>query len=304
MPEVHSTILAIETSCDETSVAVVSGGRIVSNVVTTQDIHQQYGGVVPELASRAHEQYILPVTREALHRSNVTKDQLNAVAFTQGPGLPGALLVGAAFAKSLACSLDVPLIGVHHMRAHILANFIDKPHPTFPFLGLIVSGGHTQLVLFKDYLQAEVVGDTQDDAAGEALDKIARLLYLPYPGGMAIDLHAKQGDPSRFSFPRTTMPALDFSFSGIKTAVRYFLQRKQEENPSFIQDNLYDLCASIQASLVEMLLVKLQQGIAQTGVHTVVLGGGVTAKRWRRSVICLYLCPRPPTVQIMRQWWQ
>ena len=266
-------ILAIESSCDETGAAIIRNGKVVSNIVTTQAVHKRYGGIVPELASRAHQQNIIPVVTKALQDANIKKHMLHAVAFTQGPGLLGALLVGVSFAKSLAFALDIPLIAVHHMKAHILANFIANPKPSFPFLCLTVSGGHTQLVIVKDYLTMELIGETQDDAMGEAFDKIAKLMDIPYPGGPLIDHYAQYGDPDHFQFPATTMPQLDFSFSGIKTAFLYFLQANKEKDPSFVAKNRDDLCASVQHTLIRMVLDKLKKAVAQTGVATIAIAG-------------------------------
>ncbi|XWN35050.1 MAG: tRNA (adenosine(37)-N6)-threonylcarbamoyltransferase complex transferase subunit TsaD [Roseivirga sp.] len=273
----YPTILAIESSCDETAAAVVCQGKIASNVVATQAVHEQYGGVVPELASRAHQQNIVPVVHQALQQAHVTPGMLHAVAFTQGPGLLGSLLVGTSFAKALAFALDIPLIAVHHMKAHVLAHFIDLPGPSFPFLCLTVSGGHTQLVLVKDYLTMEVLGTTQDDAIGEAFDKIGKLMGFPYPGGPHIDRYAQQGNPHRFQFPMTIMPQLDFSFSGIKTAFLQLLKKNKAQNPQFIAQQRDDLCASIQQALLQMLLDKLQKAVAQTGLKTIAVAGGVAA---------------------------
>ena len=276
-------ILAIESSCDETGAAIIRNGKVVSNIVTTQAVHKRYGGIVPELASRAHQQNIIPVVTKALQDANIKKHMLHAVAFTQGPGLLGALLVGTSFAKSLAFALDIPLIAVHHMKAHILANFIANPKPSFPFLCLTVSGGHTQLVIVKDYLTMELIGETQDDAMGEAFDKIAKLMGLPYPGGPRIDHYAQQGNLHRFTFPTTTIPHLHFSFSGIKTAFLYFLRENQKKDPSFIEKNLYDLCASIQATLITMALDKLRKAAKQTNIKQIAIAGGVAANTGLRN---------------------
>ena len=270
-------ILAIESSCDETAAAVICNREIVSHVLATQSVHKGYGGVVPELASRAHQQHIVPVVDKALQQAGIAKSALSAIAFTQGPGLLGPLLVGASFAKSMACALGIPLVAVNHMQGHVLANFIDEPRPTFPLLCLTVSGGHTQLVRAKDYLAMEVLGQTRDDAMGEAFDKIAKLMGLSYPGGPRIGHHARHGDPHRFQFPTTKMPHLDFSFSGIKTAFRYFLRTNQEKDANFIANNLEDLCASIQHTLVSMALEKLSKAVVQTGISTIAIAGGVAA---------------------------
>lgn len=276
-------ILAIESSCDETAAAVVRNGKIASNVVATQSIHELYGGIVPELASRAHQENIVLVVDKALKDAQISKRQLSAVAFTQGPGLLGALLVGAAFAKSLAFSLDIPIIAVHHMQAHVLANFIETPSPAFPFLCLTVSGGHTQLVLVRDYLAMEVIGETQDDAMGEAFDKIAKLMDIPYPGGPLIDQYAQRGNPHRFQFSVTNMPQLDFSFSGIKTAFLYFLQKNIAKDRYFVAKNRDDLCASVQYTLVRMALDKLKKAVSQTGISTIAIAGGVAANSGLRN---------------------
>ena len=261
-------ILGIETSCDDTSAAVLEGTILRSNVTATQDVHRDFGGVVPELASRAHQQNIIPVIEAAIKRANIQKNQLAAVAFTQGPGLLGSLLVGASFAKSFALALGVPLIEVDHMQAHILAHFIDEPgkeaaNPSFPFICLTVSGGHTQLVLVRDYFEMEVVGQTIDDAAGEAFDKSAKILGLPYPGGPMIDVMARFGDPTRFSFARPNVPALDYSFSGLKTSFLYFIRNELKKDSDFIEKNKADLCASIQATIVEILMRKLRKAVKQ-----------------------------------------
>lgn len=278
-------ILAIESSCDETSAAVIADGKVLNNIVATQSVHEKYGGVVPELASRAHQENLIPVVQEAILTSGISKDQLSAVAFTRGPGLMGSLLVGVSFAKAFAFAKNIPLIEVNHMNAHILAHFIEDPKPNFPFICLTVSGGHTQLVLVKDPLDMEVIGETQDDAVGEAFDKTAKLLGLPYPGGPLIDKYAKEGNPKAFQFPITRMPELNYSFSGIKTAVLYFLRDQLKENPQFIEENLADLCASIQYSLVEMLLIKLKAAVKQYGVTEVAIAGGVSANSGLRETL-------------------
>jgi N6-L-threonylcarbamoyladenine synthase len=253
------TILAIESSCDETSAAVLVNGKIHSNIVATQTVHQKYGGVVPELASRAHQQHIIPVVSQALAQAKIAKNQLDAVAFTRGPGLLGALLVGSSFAKSLAMGLGISLIDVNHMQAHILAHFIDDPKPAFPFLCLTVSGGHTQIVKVKDYLDMEIIGETQDDAVGEAFDKTAKLLDLPYPGGPLIDTYAQEGNPKAFTFPQVDMPGLDFSFSGIKTAFLYFLRDHTARDANFIKNNLADICARYSAYAGKYLTKKITE---------------------------------------------
>jgi len=278
-------ILAIESSCDETSAAVISNGKIQSNVVATQLIHTLYGGVVPELASRAHQQHILPVVDKALTDAKVTKKDLDAIAFTKGPGLLGALLVGTSFAKAMALGLDIPLIDVNHMQAHVLAHFIDEPKPAFPFLCLTVSGGHTQIVRVDSPLKMEIIGETRDDAVGEAFDKTAKLLDLPYPGGPLIDKNAANGDPLKYPFPLPEMPGLDFSFSGIKTSFMYFLQKQTRENPSFVSENMDDICASIQFTLVDILLKKLKKASRETGITEIAIAGGVSANSGLRASI-------------------
>jgi N6-L-threonylcarbamoyladenine synthase len=275
------TILAIESSCDETSAAVCRDGKILTNYIAGQKVHEQFGGVVPELASRAHMAHIVPVVDVALKEAGLTVGDVDAVAFTQAPGLIGALLVGASFAKSLALALGKPLIAVHHMQAHVLANLIADPAPTFPFLCLTVSGGHTQIVLARSPLDMEVLGETLDDAAGEAFDKSAKLLGLPYPGGPLIDRHARLGDPTRFSFPEPQVPGLNFSFSGLKTAILYFL--RDEKDPDFVHRNLDDICASIQQRIVTILLHKLGRAARETGIREVCIAGGVSANSGLRQ---------------------
>ena len=270
------TILAIESSCDDTSAAVAKDAKILANLIAGQRVHEAWGGVVPELASRAHQQNIVPVVDSALKQAGISKNEINAVAFTRGPGLIGSLLVGVSFAKAFALAQGIPLIEVNHMQAHILAHFIDNK-PTFPFLCLTVSGGHTQIVLVKDFLQMEVVGETLDDAAGEAFDKSAKLFKLPYPGGPLIDKYAKEGNPNRFFFPEPQIAELDFSFSGVKTSVLYFLQKETKTNPQFIEQNLADLCASIQKTIVDILLKKLEKAAKKYGVKEIALAGGVSA---------------------------
>lgn len=270
------TILAIESSCDDTSAAVVKDAKILANLIAGQQIHEQWGGVVPELASRAHQQNIVPVVDLAMQKAGIAKEEISAVAFTRGPGLIGSLLVGVSFAKAFALALKVPLIEVNHMQAHILSHFIDN-HPAFPFMCLTVSGGHTQLVLVKDFLQMEVVGETLDDAAGEAFDKTAKLLGLPYPGGPLVDKYAKQGDPNSFFFAEPQIAELDFSFSGFKTSVLYFLQKEVRKNPKFVEENLANLCASIQKTIIDILLKKLEKAAKKYGVTEIALAGGVSA---------------------------
>ncbi|MDI3319295.1 tRNA (adenosine(37)-N6)-threonylcarbamoyltransferase complex transferase subunit TsaD [Pinibacter soli] len=277
------TILAIESSCDDTSAAVCRDGVMLSNLIASQKVHAQYGGVVPELASRAHMQNIVPVVDTALKNANCTLAEIDAVAFTQAPGLIGSLLVGAQFAKSLSLALNKPLIAVHHMQAHVLANLIDEPRPAFPFLCLTVSGGHTQIVLCESPDKLSVIGETTDDAAGEAFDKSAKLLGLPYPGGPLIDKYAKNGDPKRFAFPEPQIPGLNFSFSGLKTAILYFLQNETAKNPAFIEENMADICASIQHRIVTILLNKLKKASDQTGIKNVCIAGGVSANSGLRD---------------------
>lgn len=281
-------ILAIESSCDDTAAAVIHNGHILSNVVASQEVHRQFGGVVPELASRAHQQHIVPVVHLALHRANIDKNQLSAIAFTQGPGLLGSLLVGMSFAKSLALSLEIPLLAVNHMQGHILAHFIKeegKNPPQFPFLALTISGGHTQIVKVTDYFEMEVIGKTIDDAVGEAFDKSAKILGLPYPGGPLIDKYAQKGNPKRFKFPKPKVNPLDFSFSGLKTSILYFIEKETAENPDFIQDNIHDICAGIQFTIVSYLMDKLKNAVKQTGIKEIAIGGGVSANSGIRKAL-------------------
>jgi N6-L-threonylcarbamoyladenine synthase len=278
-------LLAIESSCDETSAAVMVHGELRSNIISTQLIHTEWGGVVPELASRAHQKSIIPVVQEALQKANINKNDLNAIAFTRGPGLLGALMIGTSFAKALALSLDIPLIDVNHMQAHVLAHFIEEPRPAFPFLCLTVSGGHTQLVWVKSALDMEIIGETMDDAVGEAFDKTAKLIGLPYPGGPLIDKLAKEGNPDRFPFPMGEMPGLNFSFSGIKTSILYFLQKQVAMNPNFIEENKADICASVQKTLIEILLRKVKKAMVQTNCKQIAIAGGVSANSGLRTRI-------------------
>jgi|TARA_B110000259_G_scaffold104450_1_gene120062 N6-L-threonylcarbamoyladenine synthase len=273
-------ILGIESSCDDTSASVVCDGKVVSNIVANQEVHAQYGGVVPELASRAHQQNIVPVVHQALEQANITKDKLSAIAFTRGPGLMGSLLVGTSFAKSLALGLDIPLIDVNHMQAHILAHFIeeeDSKIPSFPFICLTISGGHTQIVKVTSHFKMEILGETIDDAVGEAFDKSAKILGLKYPGGPLIDLHAKSGNPKAFSFTKPKVGDLNFSFSGLKTGILYFIQKQQRINPNFIEEHLNDICASIQYTIVEILMEKLKNAVKQTNIKHIAIAGGVSA---------------------------
>jgi N6-L-threonylcarbamoyladenine synthase len=279
----HPLILAIESSCDETSASIIQAGKVLNNVIASQTVHQKYGGVVPELASRAHQQQIHHVVNEALTSAGIRPQQLNAIAFTRGPGLLGSLLVGVSFAKGMALGLQLPLIEVNHMEAHVLAHFIDEPKPTFPFLCLTVSGGHTQLVLVHDYLNMEVIGETRDDAIGEAFDKAAKMMDFPYPGGPLIDKYAQLGNPKAFKFPHTSIPGLDFSFSGIKTAFLYFLRDNKKNEPRFAELFRHDICASLQAHLVSMVMNKLKEAVLQTGINRVAIAGGVAANSGLRK---------------------
>ncbi|KAB2917770.1 MAG: tRNA (adenosine(37)-N6)-threonylcarbamoyltransferase complex transferase subunit TsaD [Bacteroidetes bacterium] len=278
-------MLAIESSCDETSAAILNNGNILANIIAGQTVHEKYGGVVPELASRAHQQNIVPVVDVALKEAGVSREQLTAVAFTRGPGLLGSLLVGVTFAKSLALALDIPLIEVNHMDAHVLAHFIDNPKPSFPFLCLTVSGGHTQILKVSSPLEMELLGQTQDDAAGEAFDKAAKILGLPYPGGPLIDKYAKEGNPLRFKFPEGKVDGLDFSFSGFKTSVLYFVRDNVALNPDFVQENLADICASVQHTIISTLMKKLSKAAEQTGITEVAIAGGVSANSGLRAAL-------------------
>lgn len=281
-------ILAIESSCDDTAAAVLRNDVVLSNVVARQNIHQEYGGVVPELASRAHQQNIVPVIDVALKKANVYINQIDAIGFTQGPGLMGSLLVGTSFAKSMALSLNVPLIAVHHMHAHILAHFIDEKgydKPQFPFLALTISGGHTQIVKVNNFFEMEVIGDTTDDAVGEAFDKTAKILGLPYPGGPLIDQFAKEGNPKKYSFTKPKVEGLNFSFSGLKTQILYFIQKNTVQNSLFINENKADICASIQHTIIEILMDKLKMAVTQTGITQIAIGGGVSANSGIRQTL-------------------
>lgn len=284
-------ILGIESSCDETSAAVICNEIVLSNVIANQNmIHQFYGGVVPELASRAHQQKIIPVVEEALRLANITKNELNAISFTRGPGLMGALLVGVSFAKSLSMALNIPLIEVNHMQGHILAHFLQQKNeqknvPTFPFLCLTVSGGHTQIVQVDSALEMKILGMTQDDAAGEAFDKTAKIIGLPYPGGPLIDKYAQLGNPNRFKFPHPQVDGLNFSFSGLKTAILYFIKDQQKTEIDFVQNNLNDICASVQKTIVEILMDKLRMAIKQTGITQIAIAGGVSANSGLRKAV-------------------
>ena len=281
-------ILGIESSCDDTAAAVIHNGKILSNIIASQKIHEEYGGVVPELASRAHQQNIVPVVDQALKKAGITKDQLSAVAFTKGPGLMGSLLVGTSFAKSLAYGLNIPLIDVNHMQAHILAHFIDEEgfdKPPFPFLAMTISGGHTQIVKVNNHFDMEVIGETIDDAVGEAFDKSGKLLGLGYPAGPEIDKRAKLGNPKAFKFSKPKVDGLNFSFSGLKTAILYFIQREVKNNPNFIEENLNDICASIQYTIIGILTDKLKKASKETGIKHIAIGGGVSANSGIRQAL-------------------
>lgn len=288
MKEKNCYILGIESSCDDTAAAVINNGTVLSNVVATQKIHEEYGGVVPELASRAHQQNIIPVVDQALRKANIDKKQLSAIAFTRGPGLMGSLLVGTSFSKSLALGLGIPLIDVHHMQAHILAHFIKvegQTEPNFPFLALTISGGHTQIVKVTDYFTMELLGQTIDDAVGEAFDKSAKILGFPYPGGPLIDKYAKLGNPKAYPFTKPRVSPMDFSFSGLKTAVLYFIEREVKANPNFIDENRNDICASIQYTIVSYLMDKLKNAVKHTGIKEIAIGGGVSANSGIRNAL-------------------
>lgn len=281
-------ILGIESSCDDTSAAVLKNSTILSNLIARQEIHELYGGVVPELASRAHQQNIIPVVDAALKKAGVTKEEIDAIAFTKGPGLMGSLVVGTSFAKAFSMAMKIPLLEVNHMMGHVLAHFIDdegKEKPTFPFLCLTVSGGHTQIVLVEDHLSMKVIGTTIDDAAGEAFDKAAKMLGFPYPGGPLIDKFAKEGDPTKFTFAKPNIQGLDFSFSGLKTSILYFLQKETKLNPNFIEENKADLCASIQASVVDILLKKITKAAKEHNINQIAIAGGVSANSGLRNAL-------------------
>jgi N6-L-threonylcarbamoyladenine synthase len=278
-------ILGIESSCDETSAAICIDGEIRSNIIANQLVHQHYGGVVPELASRAHQQNIIPAIQEAFSVAKISKNEVDAVAFTRGPGLLGSLLVGTSFAKAFALAKNIPLIEVNHMQAHILAHFVEDPKPDFPFLCLTVSGGHTQIVKVNDYFNMEIVGQTLDDAAGEAFDKSAKILGLPYPGGPLIDQYAQSGSAEAYSFPEPQIPGLDFSFSGLKTSILYFVQKNVKADPDFIQTNLPDICASIQQRIISILLAKLKRAAAEYQINQIAIAGGVSANSGLRNAL-------------------
>lgn len=273
-------ILGIESSCDDTSAAITCDGEVLSNVIANQEVHAKYGGVVPELASRAHQQNIVPVVQQAIEQANITKEDLNAIAFTKGPGLMGSLLVGTSFAKSLSIGLGIPLLGINHMQAHILAHFIKEKNgktPPFPFICLTISGGHTQIVKVSDHFNMEILGETIDDAVGEAFDKSAKILSLPYPGGPLIDKYAKKGNPKAYKFSKPKVGDLEFSFSGLKTGILYFLQKSLKDNPNFIKENLFDICASIQHTIIEILMEKIKNAVQKTQIKHIAIAGGVSA---------------------------
>ncbi len=282
------TILAIESSCDETSASILVDGKILSNVIYTQQVHEQYGGVVPESASRLHLKHIVPVVEEAFLQSGVSKSALSAIAYTQSPGLIGSLMVGVSFAKSMAQSLGIPTIAVHHMQAHVLSNLIEEPIPAFPFLCLTVSGGHTQIVKCKSPLEMEVIGQTIDDAAGEAFDKAAKMMKLPYPGGPLIDRYAQEGNPLAYKFAEPQIQELNYSFSGLKTSILYFLQASLKQDEFFIDNNLKDLCASIQHTIIKILMKKLVKASKETGIKHICIAGGVSANKGLRAAIKLH----------------
>lgn len=269
-------ILAIESSCDDTSAAVIQDGMVLSNHVANQDVHRDYGGVVPELASRMHDKNIVPVVEKAILNAGIDKTQLSAIAFTRGPGLLGSLLVGVNFAKSMALGLDIPMIEVNHMEAHVMAHFAEAPYPEFPFICLTVSGGHTQLVLVEGYNQMSVLGSTIDDAAGEAFDKTGKIIGLPYPAGPIIDRYAQKGSP-RFSFTKPSVGEYEFSFSGLKTSILYFLQDQVKSEPNWVEENLYDICASVQQTIVTILIEKLSNAALKLGIKNIAIAGGVSA---------------------------
>lgn len=278
-------ILGIESSCDETSAAVCADGIMLSNIIANQTIHENYGGVVPELASRVHQQNIIPAVQQAILNAKVSKNDIDAVAFTRGPGLLGSLLVGVSFAKAFALAQNIPLIDINHMQAHVLAHFIGQEKPEFPFLCLTVSGGHTQIVLVKDHFDMEIIGQTQDDAAGEALDKTSKVLGLPYPGGPLIDKYARLGNPVAYSFPEPQIPGYDFSFSGLKTAIMYFIRDNEAKNPNFKQEHMADICASVERRVVTILLNKLKKAAITYGIKSIALAGGVSANTGLRQGI-------------------
>lgn len=281
-------ILGIESSCDDTSAAILKNNTILSNLIARQDIHESYGGVVPELASRAHQQNIIPVVDAAIKKAGISKNDIDAIAFTRGPGLMGSLVVGTSFSKAFAMAMNIPMIDVNHMIGHVLAHFIDeegKEKPKFPFLCLTVSGGHTQIVLVEDHLKMKVIGTTIDDAAGEAFDKAAKMLGFPYPGGPMIDKHARAGNPNKFEFSKASISNYDYSFSGLKTSILYFLQKQLKINEHFISENLDDLCASIQNAIIDSLLKKLQKAAKELNITEIAIAGGVSANSGLRAAL-------------------
>ena len=286
------TILGIESSCDDTSAAVIRDGLLLSNVIASQSVHEEYGGVVPELASRAHQQNIVPVIDAAIKRAGITKSDLSAIAFTRGPGLLGSLLVGTSFAKGLSLGLRIPIIDVNHLHGHVLSHFVrknaDDRVPEYPFLCLLISGGNSQIILVRNYDDMEILGQTIDDAAGEAFDKCAKVMGLPYPGGPHIDRLAAEGDPDRFKFAKPHIPGLDYSFSGLKTSFLYTLRDEVKSNPGFVKENMADLAASLQRTIIDILLDKLRKAVKQTGVTTVAIGGGVSANSGVREAVARY----------------
>ncbi|MCF8232366.1 MAG: tRNA (adenosine(37)-N6)-threonylcarbamoyltransferase complex transferase subunit TsaD [Bacteroidales bacterium] len=292
-------ILGIESSCDDTSAAVIKDNVILSNIIANQKVHKEYGGVVPELASRAHQQNIIPVIDQAINRAKINKKDIHAVAFTRGPGLLGSLLVGVSFAKAFTLSMGIPMVEIDHLEAHILAHFIQNSEknlsvPAFPFLCLTVSGGHTQIVKVSDYFQMEIIGQTIDDAAGEAFDKTAKIMSLPYPGGPVIDKMAKQGDTNAFHFPKPSMPGYDYSFSGLKTSVLYFLRDELKKDPHFIEKNKYNLAASIQKAIIDILMEKLIKASEETGIKEIAIAGGVSANSGLRDAVL--------NLQVSKHW--
>lgn len=276
-------LLAIESSCDDTAAAVIKDSKILANVVASQNIHGQYGGVIPELAGRAHQQYILPVVSQALEKAGVKLSDLDAIAYTQGPGLMGSLLVGSHFAKGLSLALNIPIIGVNHLEAHVAAHYIDEINIEFPFLCLLVSGGHTQILLVRSHLDMQIIGSTRDDAAGEAFDKTAKMLGLPYPGGPLVDKLAEEGNPRAFDFPKAKMEGYDYSFSGLKTSLLYFLQKQKLANPKFVEEHLPDICASMRFTIVETLIDQFEKAAMDLNIKTIGIAGGVSANKLLRK---------------------
>jgi N6-L-threonylcarbamoyladenine synthase len=278
-------ILGIESSCDDTAAAIIKDGKLLANIIANQKVHELYGGVVPELASRAHQQNIIPVIDQAIKAAGIDKKEISAVAFTRGPGLLGSLLVGSSFAKAFAMGLDIPLIEVNHMQGHVLAHFIEDKNPTFPFLCLTVSGGHTQIVLVNDFFDMRILGETIDDAAGEAFDKAAKIMGLPYPGGPLIDQHAKKGNPNAFTFSKPQMQDLNYSFSGLKTGFMNFINTERAKDPDFVEKHKADICASIQHTIIDVLMNKLKKAAQQTGIKQIAIAGGVSANSGLRATL-------------------